>query len=356
MGRRFALFSAIAAGVALCGCAPGGWDAVLTTPNTLVASTPPSDAGSGGASVAALQKAAASAQAQGPSDEAPLPGGELFDNSRGEPALLGEPAGVSARDYAPESRGFASARAAGPRPRRGEKAPPSPQLALASEEPKGGRLAGAGPVLAAFDSFQRRSYADVAEVFSRLAWGAAAPRGRQKEHHPTHVTVHHTAGRSCTKVSDSIKEMQGYQADHMYREHEWGDIGYHFVIDGAGRIFEGRHTDILGTHAGGANLDNIGIAVMGNYNVEELNERQKTTLRRLIAFLALRYGSDTSRRDFIQPHSHYKGTDCPGSRILAFLQELRRQVNGEAVSLALGQRPEGAAASFVPLAIVSAQG
>mgnify|MGYP001560259688 CR=1 FL=1 len=140
------------AAAALCGCAPGGGDAVTTT-HTLVASAPPSDAGSVGASVAALQKAAASVQAKAPSQEAPLPGGELFDNSRGKPALNGAPLEVSARDYAPAARTLVSTRSTRPKTPRAVKAPPVPQLAVLQGEPSGEGLAGAGPVLAAFDAF-----------------------------------------------------------------------------------------------------------------------------------------------------------------------------------------------------------
>src|SRR5206468_2171048 len=101
-----------------------------------------------------------------------------------------------------------------------------------------------------------------------------------------------TDGHPRTQLSDSIEEVRGIQAFHQGPERGWADIGYHFVIDGAGRVFEGRHADVLGAHAGGANMDNIGIAMMGDYNRDQLSADQKTALRRLITFLALRYRVD----------------------------------------------------------------
>ena len=90
---------------------------------------------------------------------------------------------------------------------------------------------------------------------------------------------------------------------------------------------------------------------MGDYNRDKLSEGQKTTLTRLITFLALRYRTDPKQKGFIQPHMHYSNTDCPGKNVVGFLDELRRQVDGETQTLVSGGRPDDASSSFVPLAL-----
>jgi len=235
-------------------------------------------------------------------------------------------------------------------------APPSPDgrlpaVALPKADPTAGARGG-GPVLQAFDAFQRKTYETALPVLSRLAWGARAMRGAATPMHPSHVTVHHTDGHPRTNLSDSIEDVRGIQAFHQGPERGWADIGYHFVIDGSGRVFEGRHADVLGAHAGGANEDNIGIALMGDYNRDQLSDGQKTSLRRLITFLALRYRADPKQKGFIQPHMHYSNTDCPGKNVVAFLDTLRSEVDGDARTLTSGGAPNGASSSFVPLALL----
>ena len=64
--------------------------------------------------------------------------------------------------------------------------------------------------------------------------------------------------------------MKAYQTGHQQTNH-WADIGYHYVIDRQGRIWEGRELSWKGAHAGNkqANENNVGIALIGNFeNVE----------------------------------------------------------------------------------------
>ena len=360
MGRKTAVL-AVALAAALCGCDPDDDNASGVGPGSGPAKAAAPARPSGEMSLSQqiqLQKAASrmKTDAQGPAAaEKALPGGELFDGSRS--GLGGVPAAIAAQTAYPtgaasEIVGYtASARPDTLRPK--EVPPPSswPRLDLPKPDPALG-VAGSGSVLAAFDAFQHKTYQAVAQVFSRRAWGAAAARGSQQKHNPNRVTVHHTVGHKRQDTTGAVGEMRGMQRFHM-SGHGWNDIGYHFVLDGTGRVFEGRHADVVGAHVGAANQDNIGVAVMGNYNRDNLNDEQKTSLRRLITFLALRYGSDTARKEFIRGHHHYMRTACPGSHILDFLDELSREVDGEARTLARGDAPAGAAASFKPLLITN---
>ncbi|MCX5795301.1 MAG: N-acetylmuramoyl-L-alanine amidase [Elusimicrobia bacterium] len=355
LGKVFAAAAAVGAAFVLCSCDPqdgGGQSGGASGSAPAAAVSPPT-------ADAASRTAAAATQAVGAAyrDPASDPLRPLFDGSQPPAGGLGPDAAPVAAQSDPQRRAQALAlinaksRYAGLQSG-GVPAPGTlPQVALPKADPSAGTQGG-GPVLSAFDSFTRKTFGLVDRVFSRRAWGAAAPRGAQTAMHPRRVTVHHTDGHPRTELAASIEEMRGYQSFHM-NGHGWNDIGYHFVIDGAGRVFEGRHTDVLGAHAEGANQDNIGIALMGDYNRDQLSVAQKDILRHLITFLALKYQTDPRQSGFIQPHKHFNQTDCPGRNVVAFLDELRGGVATDTLAMVQGDRPSGASGSFVPLALVN---
>ncbi len=235
-------------------------------------------------------------------------------------------------------------------------APPAPGLRL-PEGPAVGTAAGAGPTLAQYDVFQRmpglfhRAY----DVISRAGWGAQAPRSDSGDQTPNRVTVHHTDGRRTTELADSIAAVRAIQHDHRNvsdrrKGGRWADIGYHFLIDGAGRVFEGRHAETIGAHAGaGNNRNNVGISLMGNFDRMQLEDAQRESLVRLVTFLSIRYRRDPSAVGFIEPHEHYTGTDCPGRNVMAFLTsgELLRRASAEVARVSQDAR-------FQPLTIIPA--
>ena len=105
-------------------------------------------------------------------------------------------------------------------------------------------------------------------IYSRAQWGATAPKGP-----PTYMstikagTLHHTAGRNGYSMSDVPGIIRGDAAYHMSRG--WNDLGYNFVVDRFGRIWEGRAGGIdravQGAHAGSFNTDTFGVSVLGDY-------------------------------------------------------------------------------------------
>lgn len=240
--------------------------------------------------------------------------------------------------------------------------PPSPDLTLPPGGPADGTARGAGPTLAQYDAFQRMPglFRNIYDVVSRAGWGAQAPRRTPTRHTPSRVTVHHTDGNQTIDMQTSINAVKAIQNDHRNvssrRKHgHWDDIGYHFLIDGAGRIFEGRHAENIGAHAGsGNNTGNVGIALMGNFDRQQLTAPQREALVRLVTFLSIRYRRDPSAAGFIEPHQHYAeedggGTDCPGANVLAFLRsgELMRAAGVEIARL-------GQDARFRPAAVIPA--
>jgi|GEM_PF-1440787 len=308
--------------------------------------------------------------ASGPAPESLSDSGRvLFDGARPGAALAfaAETAGPSvAAPSAPRAPAAGAARrivltSAGgrsPSASRGAAVPPPDSALLkAAAQSAGSSARGAGEALLGYVADQIAcGYAAVYPVLSRAAWGAAKRRGSDIAQTPYRVTIHHTDGARTTTEAETaaaVREIQNYHMVGRAREGKeaFEDIGYHFLIDGAGRVVEGRHADVLGAHTAGANQGNIGVAMMGDFNKMTPTTAQVESLTRLVSYLAVKYGQDPSNKAFLQPHQHYNETDCPGKNMMAIFEDLRQRINREAQLIVAdaGTAPTG---RFQPVAVV----
>ena len=115
---------------------------------------------------------------------------------------------------------------------------------------------------------------------------------------------------------------QMIQALHMTTA-KFADIGYHFVIDGFGQLYEGRPLDTRGAHTGGFNTGYVGICLMGNFEIAPPIQAQLNTLYQLLAYLRQTYSLIQlgGHRDF-QPGV----TVCPGRNFHPQLPTLASQL------------------------------
>lgn len=184
------------------------------------------------------------------------------------------------------------------------------------------------------DSKSDQALVDLLEgkVFvSREAWGAAATPDCTDQMGVTGIVLHHTADPN-QDVETGESRMRLTQNYHM-QVNEWCDVGYHFLIGQDGRIFEGRRLPLMGAHAKGANRDNIGIALMGNFEEGDPTEDQMASVKILMKAIADRYEIDIN-------HENFKGhreagttaTLCPGARLFAMMDDLIGEV-GELLAL-----------------------
>ena len=77
------------------------------------------------------------------------------------------------------------------------------------------------------------------------------------------AVVHHTAGSNAYTRSQSAAIVRGIELYHV-RGNGWNDIGYNFLVDKYGQVFEGRaggiDRNVIGAHAEGFNTGSIGVA------------------------------------------------------------------------------------------------
>ena len=85
---------------------------------------------------------------------------------------------------------------------------------------------------------------------------------------PTRTTLPVLSNILVETLEDGLAEMRFIQDFHQ-NGRGWTDIGYHYCVDDAGRIYEGVPRDFRGTHVGGANTGNIGISMFGNFEIAE---------------------------------------------------------------------------------------
>ncbi|HVA67050.1 MAG TPA: peptidoglycan recognition family protein [Elusimicrobiota bacterium] len=141
---------------------------------------------------------------------------------------------------------------------------------------------------------------------------------------PWRITIHHTAGPQSMTLKDTLREVRFIQ-DFQQDGRGWDDIGYHFLIDGAGNIIEGRPVNAVGSHVKGDNDGNIGIAMMGYFSPpvnDRLTAAQESALVALLRYLHARYNIPMSE---VKGHRDYERTECPGNNVYNLLPEIRRE-------------------------------
>ncbi len=208
-----------------------------------------------------------------------------------------------------------------------------------------------GPAVAANPAVLATAVAQPA-VISRAAWGADPSIFTWQ---PTYATlkaaiVHHTAGTNTYTADQSASIVRG-----IYRYHAvtrgWGDIGYNFLVDKYGQIFEGRAGSLtagdtvmpVGAHASGFNTGALGISAMGDYTQVNAPQVILDSMASVISWRFSRAGIDpASSSGLISPgttfrpagqalgrifaHRDVGATVCPGNDIYGRLPALRSAV------------------------------
>ncbi len=187
-------------------------------------------------------------------------------------------------------------------------------------------------------------------VISRSAWGNPDGQGSRVRpaYYPVkHMVVHHTADPNTFRSGESSwgDRVRAIWSFHTYTR-GWGDVGYNYLIDPNGTIYEGRAggDDAVGFHDTG-NYGSMGVSLVGTYSNATPTPAMQDSLVRLLAWKAAQkginplgsayyYGCDISRSCGasgaviynIAGHRHITGTSCPGQRVFDMLPSIRNRV------------------------------
>jgi hypothetical protein len=135
------------------------------------------------------------------------------------------------------------------------------------------------------------------------------------------ITIHHdgmppTSLRSVGEVRARIEQIR---QSHVSGR-GWADIGYHYVIDPLGRVWEGRNVRFQGAHVKDQNENNLGILVLGNFDRQQPTAGQLQALDRFVAAQMQRYR--IGMRD-VRTHQERSPTECPGRNLQGYLARSR---------------------------------
>jgi flagellar hook assembly protein FlgD len=127
-------------------------------------------------------------------------------------------------------------------------------------------------------------------IIRRAQWGADESIVRDRPSYADRVRlaiVHHTAGTNSYSASQSAAIVRGIQRYHVLGN-GWDDIGYNFLVDKYGRLFEGRGgglaENVIGAHAQGFNTGSVGVAVLGTHESTAVPSTARATVRKLLAW------------------------------------------------------------------------
>ena len=99
--------------------------------------------------------------------------------------------------------------------------------------------------------------------------------------------VHHTASTNAYSCSSSASIVRGIEVYHV-KGNGWDDIGYNFLVDACGQIFEGRwggiDRNVVGAHSGGFNSGTVGVSLIGTYDRATPTQAAQSALVKLLAW------------------------------------------------------------------------
>ncbi|MBC7835332.1 MAG: N-acetylmuramoyl-L-alanine amidase [Phycisphaerales bacterium] len=178
----------------------------------------------------------------------------------------------------------------------------------------------------------------VMNVVPRSQWTRSGV-GRPGEINPmngvSRITIHHDAVHSgdIRSSADAARRLESFRRDHV-NSRRWADIGYHYIIDPSGRIWEGRNVRFQGAHVKDNNENNVGVMLMGNFNQQSPSPQQIASLDRFVGQQMTRYRVPMSR---VYTHQELGQSACPGSSLQRYMSKTRRSGGSLAMGVATGR-------------------
>jgi hypothetical protein len=183
-----------------------------------------------------------------------------------------------------------------------------PGLAVAPEQPIAAAPSVGSPAISAIS---RSQWASRGPVMARLNPMNGVNR----------ITVHHEGWTPAwfTDQATTAKRLDQIRRNHV--DKGWADIAYHYIIDRAGRVWEGRNTRYQGAHVHEQNEHNVGILVLGNFDTQRPSDAQINALAQTLRALMNYYNVPVTR---VYTHRELNSSTCPGRNLQSRMNALRR--------------------------------
>ncbi len=174
-------------------------------------------------------------------------------------------------------------------------------------------------------------------IFSRSQWGA---NEKLRDGSPRYGTinagfVHHTVNANGYQRDDVPSILRGIYAYHT-QSRGWSDVGYNFLVDRFGRIWEGRYggvaRPVIGAHTLGYNEYSFAMSAIGNFDTASPPSAMLAAYAKLFAWKLSLHGvkaGDTHQRlgsryfAAINGHRDAGQTACPGRYLYAKIPGIR---------------------------------
>jgi N-acetylmuramoyl-L-alanine amidase-like protein len=193
-------------------------------------------------------------------------------------------------------------------------------------------------------------------VIRRSEWGCdESLMTWTPEFYPVQKLIcHHTATQN--NDPDPAATVRSIYYYHAVTQN-WGDIGYNFLIDESGRIYEGRYSRVYATgeaptgedaagkgvtaaHAYQYNSGTVGLALLGTLTSQDTTAAGRSAIEKMLAWKAATHGIDPKGATrYVNPvtqvattfaniagHRDVVATECPGAKFYATLPTVRNDV------------------------------
>ncbi|MFI8092054.1 peptidoglycan recognition protein [Streptomyces sp. NPDC086080] len=190
-------------------------------------------------------------------------------------------------------------------------------------------------------------------IVTRSGWGANEGLREKKFTYTGKVKVafvHHTASGNNYTCSQAPSLIRGFYRYHV-SSLGWRDIGYNFLVDKCGRIYEGRAGGVAkavkGAHTMGFNSNSTGIALIGSYGSKKPSKSAVKAISRLTAWKLGLHGMNPRAKTYltsgggnlyrkgkkvrlnvISGHRDGFNTSCPGGKLYKKLGTTRSKAAG----------------------------
>ncbi|HEU5373663.1 MAG TPA: N-acetylmuramoyl-L-alanine amidase, partial [Gaiellaceae bacterium] len=188
-------------------------------------------------------------------------------------------------------------------------------------------------------------------ILTRAQWGANEEIVRAKPVYASALklaVVHHTVTPNTYTRAQAAAIVRGIEFFHV-RGNGWNDIGYNFLVDRFGTVYEGRgggvDRNVVGAHAAGFNTGTVGVSLLGTFQTVAPSRAMQSGLVKLLAWrldvahvdplstvVYTSGGNPKFRRGklvtlrVVSGHRDTGPTECPGADAYRLLPSLARRI------------------------------